>query len=339
MPSRPRSLSALAALSALLVVTLLAPDAAAYRRFTDGCNDCHRFRTNPYPSPKGETWPTSLHEVHRNNAYMATDCDACHNAADFANPRLAYSDLTTAGTAPGLGCLGCHGTPDGTGTPRGWGLRRHHENHGVDCWSCHDTDGTPPPENVFPVGYAQPLTNADNPCLDPALPGTEDWSGNGIGLDNDGDDLYDLNDPDCATVPTCIDRDGDGYGDPASADCPAGLVADCNDADAGAWLPPDEVALLLWTSRFDLSWDDLSAQAGPGTRYDVLSGRLAELPVGAGANEGCLGTMDTTFMTDTTPEAGIAEWYLVRGTNSCPSSPGSYGRDFFGTERRSTACP
>jgi hypothetical protein len=28
----------------------------------------------------------------------------------------------------------------------------------------------------------------------------EDWDGDGIGLDNDGDDLYEANDPDCVGV-------------------------------------------------------------------------------------------------------------------------------------------
>jgi len=50
-------------------------------------------------------------------------------------------------------------------------------------------------------------------------------------------------DPSCDTTPpaTCIDGDGDGFGDPGSSSCPNGADADCDDGDAG--VNPDATEL------------------------------------------------------------------------------------------------
>jgi len=43
-----------------------------------------------------------------------------------------------------------------------------------------------------------------DPCKTNPAEGGEDWDGDGKGLDNDGDTLYDANDTDCA--PTSIEE-------------------------------------------------------------------------------------------------------------------------------------
>jgi hypothetical protein len=67
---------------------------------------------------------------------------------------------------------------------------------------CHGNDPTPVPENVNPAYYGSVDTKANNACNLVAAEGTnENWTvGDTIGLDNDGDGLYDGNDPDCATA-------------------------------------------------------------------------------------------------------------------------------------------
>ena len=59
----------------------------------------------------------------------------------------------------------------------------------------------------------------------------------GDGLDNDCDGAADLEDPGCAP---CPDGDGDGYGSPASGDCPH-PEADCDDGDAAVNPGTEEV--------------------------------------------------------------------------------------------------
>jgi hypothetical protein len=112
-----------------------------------------------------------------------------------------------------IACTGCHGreedntpaNPDfGNSDGRGAGLRQHHYNSGVTtCTGCHqDADPanyTPVGEEVLPPYYANPGVNH------PAIPtdscnddGSEQFAGLTIGLDNDGDTLYDSDDPGCS---------------------------------------------------------------------------------------------------------------------------------------------
>ena len=75
------------------------------------------------------------------------------------------------------------------------GLPRHHQTTGASsCTSCHS--GTPAPENTPVPGYAT-TTVALNPCN-----GSEGrFTSLTFSLDNDGDGLYDMDDPDCQTTP------------------------------------------------------------------------------------------------------------------------------------------
>ncbi|HSR87388.1 MAG TPA: hypothetical protein VLL07_00420, partial [Pontiella sp.] len=93
-------------------------------------------------------------------------------------------------------CSGCH---------EGLGLRAHHAANGITTCAtsgCHDSDGPAPAEGTItaPSYYGlTALSYVDNPCNDVAASNTnENWTiGDFVGLDNDGDNLYDLADFDC----------------------------------------------------------------------------------------------------------------------------------------------
>jgi hypothetical protein len=61
--------------------------------------------------------------------------------------------------------------------------------------------------------------------------------------------------------------------------------------------------------------------------YDVVRGRVGELPVGDKTSEVCLSSSlaATSYSDASLPAAGDSYWYLVRAKDSCLSSPGSYG--------------
>ena len=90
-------------------------------------------------------------------------------------------------------CNGCHLLP-GLAT-------KHGESF---CGPCHTAAiGTSEGEDVLPYFYVEGRSSIVNPCRVNAANGGEDWNGDGFGLDNDGDDVYDDNDADCAgIVPT-----------------------------------------------------------------------------------------------------------------------------------------
>jgi subtilisin-like proprotein convertase family protein len=99
---------------------------------------------------------------------------------------------------------------------------------------------------------------------------------------------------------------------------------------------PDEIGNLgFFADGVTLGWDP---DAGIGTLYDIVLGRVDELPTGSGASEACLDSarVDTTLDSGTDPASGIAFYYLVRGSNACGA--GSYGLATSG-ERATTICP
>jgi len=79
------------------------------------------------------------------------------------------------------------------------------------------------------------------------------------GRDNDCDALIDQSDPDCLNA--CIDRDGDGYGDPGRASCPGGSETDCDDFDPG--VNPGNPTETNCTNGKDDDCDGLTDMADP----------------------------------------------------------------------------
>jgi hypothetical protein len=168
-------------------------------------------------SPKGSIFAfDSKHIMHRGSSEMNTDCSLCHYEGDDRNPDINRSDSDGFGGDVGFGCLGCHGRDYGDGFGvMGVGLRDHHREVGVSscgATSCHPNDPKALPENVPPPYYGSLQTRAWDACNVSPFFG-ENFTlelDNELGLDNDGDGLYDEDDPDCAeTCPEDIDGDGE----------------------------------------------------------------------------------------------------------------------------------
>ena len=206
---------AAAALAVLLALVLFPSVAPAYDTYSTSttagnCATCHGdFRASPYSSKvDGVSWGNSLHDVHR-NTMLDRDCDTCHSGASRTPVNLGSSAGGT-GLQP-YACAGCHGrAQDGTGSGTlgfGAGLRQHHYRKSVTvCFDCH-SDANPANrtvvgENVLPPYYASPGTNhpamPTNTC-DPAARNFENFAGSALGLDNDGDSLFDQADPNCVS--------------------------------------------------------------------------------------------------------------------------------------------
>lgn len=183
------------------------------------CRACHGdFRATPYTemAPGGVAWPSSAMDTHV-DLMVDGVCLACHTSG----PRFPVLTNSSTGDTGVLtfSCAGCHGrTGDGSdpNSTVGWGagLRQRHwradgDHPGMNlkiCADCHtDADPnsvTPVGEDVKPFNYANPgshTTIPSDPCnLSPAF--DEDRAGTAVGLDNDGDGIYDGLDPDCSGV-------------------------------------------------------------------------------------------------------------------------------------------
>ncbi len=202
-------------LSLLLVVLLtacslaLAYDQYSAARDATNCRACHGdFRASPYVSLKdGLSWGDDLHDVHR-NIMLTSECDTCHSSGRF--PVFLGSSNGGFGL-PAISCVGCHGrAADGTGTGAegyGAGLRQHHYVTGTTgCITCHaDSDPaayTPVSEAILPPYYRTGDPNYPDMPSDPCNPNLteEHYRASTLGLDNDGDNAYDMADPDCSGV-------------------------------------------------------------------------------------------------------------------------------------------
>ncbi len=142
-------------------------------------------------------------------------------------------------------------------------------------------------------------------------------------LDRDG--LPDSSD-NCPSVANSsqLDADADGAGD----------ACDCAPDDPQAFAVPPEVrALVLGADKETLHWSSLVPEAGSGTVYDAVRGRIGEWPVGSGPSEVCLeaGSPDASSRDPEVPVAGEGLYYLARGRNACGA--GSYGTAYDGAER------
>ena len=181
----------LVAFAALAGGGLFATDSHAYQRYADGCNSCHGTFTGS-TSPKGTVFGGgNKHEMHRNSSFMGTACGLCH-VTDGDNASMSTS--RGSGTVAGSGCTGCHNAA---------GLRNHHRTTGASSCSCHGASAeAAPAESTQPPYYGTTATRANNACNPVATANlNENWSvGDFRGLDNDGDNLYDLSDPNCVSV-------------------------------------------------------------------------------------------------------------------------------------------
>lgn len=203
-----------------VVISLSVSSALAWEQYSiDGrsgyCLDCHGdFRDRSYQElGTGEPWDNSLHEIHQQ--MVSGDCDVCHLAS--GKFPVVLGDSKGGYLLDPFGCAGCHGrAEDGSGYgTEGWsaGQRQHHERAGIwMCGDCHADSNpaafTPAGEDTPPVyyldadGLASHPAMAQDPCSDPSnsLAPEEDYDGAPWGLDNDGDLLPDMADPDCAGV-------------------------------------------------------------------------------------------------------------------------------------------
>lgn len=285
------------AVAVFLVAALLwwAPEVVAYQRYNDGCNSCHGPFTDT-TSPKGTTFPSgSKHEMHRASTSMNATCNLCHTTGDQRNPYTGSSDGTA--TNAGLGCTGCHNN---------FGLRRHHALNGVTgCVDCHDADLEPPAENVPPPYYGTVDTLAANPCNPTAQANTnENWSiGDFEGLDNDGDNLYDALDGDCASASA---TPGEAAGTPQGQ---------------------------IQVTAFNASTGQITISYGPAcsaTGHNIELGSLTASAISTYAWSSRVCGIGTSGTTTFNPGTG-SFFFVVVGNNG--TAEGSYGKSSAGVER------
>lgn len=194
------------------VCAILIPGlAAAYPYYTQGsnnyCSGCHGgFRSSNYTSlVDGQNWG-NLHNLHR-STMLSGDCETCHGNNDY--PVSLDSSAGGSGLAA-ISCMGCHGraednVPANPSYPFGYGagLRQHHTSAGVSaCLNCHDdadpANYTPVGEDVLPTYYANPGSGHSNmPTSACNEDGSENFAGATIGLDNNGNNVYDGDDAAC----------------------------------------------------------------------------------------------------------------------------------------------
>ena len=220
--------SACLAMSAILL--LGSPAANAYELWSQdqnevgNCAACHgAFRSGEYTSDaEGISWGDTLHNVHLNNTDVESSpngtCDSCHGGVNTSNRQvnLRSSAVAKDGTNA-ISCMGCHGRLEDANTVTffgpGWGagLRQHHftsSDAGAQsaCGGCHadanPANFTTASEDTLPAWYASVTRAGSGATMDPCnASGEEDFSGDGTGLDNDGDQDYDAaNDADCGTA-------------------------------------------------------------------------------------------------------------------------------------------
>jgi len=197
--------------SALLIG---AGKAQAYSTYSqNNCDQCHGdFLDDPYVSlSDGQSWEDSLHSVHQ--SMVSFDCATCHTGGRGGGNVLIRTSDGGTGLDP-IGCVGCHGrAEDDASSPSnggyGAGLRQHHNVAGAaTCGGCH-SDNTPSDDDVdesFLPPYYADLAGSDsahpNIPSDPCNPGGvgEDYAGSTLGLDNDGNGVYDDSDDACAAA-------------------------------------------------------------------------------------------------------------------------------------------
>jgi hypothetical protein len=173
--------------ASLLALAAACTTSQAYETYSDGCVNCH----GDFRGPTSTKHPATVfpggknHDMHNGSSSMNTACDLCHTGSNHTPVYIGSSNGTVNNT--GLGCTGCHVTE---------GLREHHNNNGVtECYECHPRVASVA-ENVSPPYYGTADTKVKNPGNTVLAANTnENWSvGDFLGLDNDGNNLYDAAD-------------------------------------------------------------------------------------------------------------------------------------------------
>ena len=321
---------------AILTLVVMIPDAAAFPDYS-GCAGCHGdFTASSYTSLKGAsggTWTTGLHDTHR-STMLSGDCTACHSSGS-RTPVLMNS---SASAAPfNTSCLGCHGRVEGTAGLTGRGLRAHHEKHSVSCFGCHGETAASPvvAESVKPPLY---ITNAAHPNLpkDPCNPSPafpENFAGTTLGLDNDGNDLYDAADPACTLAAPTINLNPSSlaFGSVNAGTTSAAQTSAIQNTGT-AVLTVTAIALCAGTSaEFGFT--------APATPFTVAAGGSANLsvtyaPTGAGTDTGCIAVTSNASNSPTAnlavsgtgvtaPKIAVAPTSLSFGNVTVGGAPGS----------------
>lgn len=274
--------------------------AAAYDRYSvagdsTNCRACHGdFTRGGYTSSVDGSAMGNLHDLHR-TTMLGGDCNTCHTSGGRIPVRTASSN-GGAGLAA-ISCLGCHGRAEDNvmanpevamgGSGYGAGLRQHHYRAGQTiCATCHadanPTGYTPVGENVLPPYYSMPGTG--HPMM-PTLPcnpaSEEDFAGSTIGIDNDGDDVYDMLDTDCTPALPI------GSACTMASSCASGFCADgfCCDTACGAGAAADCLACAhALTGVADGTCGNVTAAAAIVCRASAGACDVAE---------SCSGTSDT----------------------------------------------
>jgi MYXO-CTERM domain-containing protein len=267
-------------LSLATLICLMPARADAYGSWSAGCQTCHGdFNSGTYVSKKdGSSWGTNLMNGHVDKIIGGTGgarCDVCH----FGNGKspVPLNKSNGAGSLPAIGCVGCHGrSQDNTASnPAGYGagLRQHHHRNAVTvCASCHadanPASFTPVGEHVLPPYYGNtsfPLipTNSCNPS------NTEHRIASALGLDNDGDDVYDQLDSDCACTPTTCAAQGKSCG---SIPDGCGGTLDCGTC-GGSEICAANVCVLVdaGSDAADAAWSDAASDAPADAAEDAAA--------------------------------------------------------------------
>jgi len=106
---------------------------------------------------------------------------------------------------------------------------------------------------------------------------------------------------------------------------------------SGTWgaSPAEATGLVFAPDKQTLGW----SPAFGATRYDLVRGEVAQLPVGpGGGDEQCFPDIAGTSTIDASvPLSGSGYWYVLRAENACGA--GTYGSQSNGTPRITMTCP
>jgi hypothetical protein len=204
----------------------------------------------------------------------------------------------------------------------------------------NDDDGLSECEGDCNDGLAMAFPGATEICdgLDQDCDGAideTDADGDGYFICEDCDDVNAAAFPGATEICDGLDQDCDGAFDETDADGDGYLICeDCDDSDPSLHDGAEAVwGLRLGADKSTLSW----LEVVPCQGYDVVRGRLSELPAGGQGAESCLAErVQATWTEDATiPLPGEGYWYIVRAWIDCP---GSYGASSNGYPRVTAAC-